>query len=151
MVLDLNSGQSTSLWEADPGMGSAFFSQFPRAALKWTYDNQIIFPWEKNGWMHLYSFDIKTENMSQLTYGDGIVEQYQINKDENYILFTTNINDIHRRHIGKIDLDSKKSVMLTSGEGSEFSPLFTKRGLVFLKTNLTEDSFNTSAEFTSAQ
>ena len=133
-VLDINNGRSSSLWTADIGMGSVFFDQFPQTALKWTNDNQLIFPWEKNGWMHLYSLDIQTGNMSQLTYGDGIVEQYQINKDENYILFTTNINDIHRRHIGKIDLDLKKSVMLTSGEGSEFSPLFTKRGLVFLKT-----------------
>ena len=32
-VLDLNSGQSASLWEADPGMCSAFFSQFPRATI----------------------------------------------------------------------------------------------------------------------
>ena len=133
-VLDLNSGQSTSLWEADPGMGSAFFSQFPRAALKWTYDNQIIFPWEKSGWMHLYSLDVQSRNTSQLTYGDGIVEQYHLNKEENYILFTTNVNDIHARHIGKIYLDSKKIVMLTNGEGTEVSPLPVKKGFVFLKT-----------------
>ena len=133
-VLDLSSGQSKSLWEADPGMGSAFFNQFPRAALKWTIDNQLIFPWEKNGWMHLYSLDVQSGNTSQLTYGDGIVEQYHLNKENNYILYTTNVNDMHARHIGKIYLDSKKNVMLTNGDGTEFSPLPVKKGFAFLKT-----------------
>ena len=133
-ILDIDTGVSSILWEADTGMGSAFFGQFPRAALEWTNNNQLIFPWEKEGWMHLYSLDTQSGNVHQLTYGDGIVEQYHLNKDENYILFTTNVNDMHRRHIGKIDLKSKKSFLLTNGEGSEVSPLSTKNGLVFLKT-----------------
>ena len=133
-ILDINTGQSKSLWMADTGMGSAFFGQFPRASIKWTNDNKLIFPWEKKGWMHLYSLDVRSAHISQLTFGSGIVEQYHLNKDENYILFTTNVNDIHRRHIGKIDLDSKKTTMLTNGDGSEVSPLPTKKGLVFLKT-----------------
>ena len=91
-ILDVDTGLSSILWEADIGMGSAFFGQFPRAALEWTNNNQLIFPWEKEGWMHLYSLDIQSGNVNQLTYGDGIVEQYHLNKDENYILFTTNVN-----------------------------------------------------------
>ena len=73
-------------------------------------------------------------NTSQLTYGDGIVEQYHLNKENNYILYTTNVNDIHARHIGKIYLDSKKNVMLTNGDGTEVSPLPVKKGFAFLKT-----------------
>ena len=106
-VLDLNSGQSNSLWEADPGMGSEFLI----SSLEILSNGPMtinLFSRGENGWMHLYSLDVQSRNTSQLTYGDGIVEQYHLNKEENYILFTTNVNDIHARHIGKIFLDSKK-------------------------------------------
>jgi len=133
-LLDINSGKARTIWKADKGMGSAFFSQFPSAALKWATEDQLIFPWEKEGWMHLYSLHITSGKTFLLTPGDGIVENYHLTADRRSILLTTNIGDLHRRHIGKIDLRSKELVMLTSGEGVEYSPHQTHFGIAFLKT-----------------
>ena len=55
-LIDFNTGKSHAIWKADEGMGSAFFGQFPQALLEWTADDQLIFPWEKEGWMHYISF-----------------------------------------------------------------------------------------------
>ena len=133
-LVDINSKKAQTLWKAEKGMGSAFFGQFPLAALKWTNNDKLIFPWEKKGWMHLYSIDISSRNLTQLTFGDGIVEQFYLDKEDNYILYTTNFEDLHRRHIGKINLNSQRIDMLTNNKGTEFNPLSTNQGIVFLKT-----------------
>ena len=133
-LLDIISKRAHTLWKADKGMGSAFFGQFPLAPLKWTNDDKLIFPWEKKGWMHLYSIDITSKNLTQLTFGEGIVEQFYLNKEDNYILYTSNFKDLHRRHIWKINLYSKKIDKLTDSKGIEFNPLSTNQGIVFLKT-----------------
>ncbi len=133
-LLEINSGKARAIWKADEGMGSSFFGQFPGAALEWATGDQLIFPSEKDGWMHLYALHIPTGQATLLTPGDGIVEDYHLTEDRSSILLTTNIGDLHRRHIGQLDLASKELVMLTSGEGVEFSPHQTHNGLAFLKT-----------------
>lgn len=133
-LLDINSGKAHVIWKADVGMGSVFFSQFPSAALEWVSGDQLVFPWEKEGWMHLYALHIPSGEATQLTSGNGIVEDYHMTADRGSLLLTTNIGDMHRRHIGMIDWVSKSLVMLTSGEGVEFSPHSTNIGIAFLKT-----------------
>ncbi|MFT6797743.1 MAG: dipeptidyl aminopeptidase/acylaminoacyl peptidase [Maribacter sp.] len=134
-LLEMASTKAREIWKADDDMGSAYFGQFPSAAIEWATNDQLIFPWEKKGWMHLYALQIQSGEVTELTSGEGIVEDYRLTRDRNALLFTTNVGDKHRRHIGKIDLESKKQVMLTSGEGVEFSPQETNTGIAFLKTS----------------
>ena len=133
-LIDFNTGKSHAIWKADEGMGSAFFGQFPQALLEWTADDQLIFPWEKQGWMQLYKLHTQSGEVIQLTSGDGIIEEYNLTPDGKHLLVVTNIGDIHRRHVGMIDLESKSLVMLTKGKGVEFNPHYTNNGIVFLKT-----------------
>ena len=133
-LIDFNTGKSHAIWKADEGMGSAFFGQFPQALLEWTADDQLIFPWEKEGWMQLYKLHTQSGEVIQLTSGDGIIEEYNLTPDGKHPLVVTNIGDIHRRHVGMIDLESKSLVMLTKGKGVEFNPHYTNNGIVFLKT-----------------
>ena len=132
---DLEIDQAKTIWKADEGMGSVFFGQFPSAALEWATPDELIFPWEKEGWMHLYALQISSGQTIELTEGAGIVEDYYLSRDKKTLLYTTNIGDLHRRHLGQIDLPSKKATMLTSGTNSEFSPHFTAYGVVFLTTS----------------
>ena len=133
-LLEINSGKAHAIWKADEGMGSAFFSQFPSAALEWASADQLIFPWEKEGWMDLYALHVPSGEAVHLTPGDGIVESYRLTADKKSLLITTNIGDLHRRHIGKVDMSSKTLVMLTSGEGVAYSPHPIENGIAFLKT-----------------
>ena len=134
-LLEMANGKAREIWKADEGMGSAYFGQFPSTAIEWANKDQLIFPWEKKGWMHLYALQIPSGEVTELTSGEGIVEDYRLSRDKSELLFTTNVGDTHRRHIGRIDLESKKQVMLTSGEGVEFSPQKTHTGIAFLKTS----------------
>ena len=133
-LINVNTGKGHAIWKADEGMGSAFFGQFPQASLEWTADDQLIFPWEKEGWMQLYKLHTQSGEVIQLTSGDGIIEEYNVTPDGKHLLVVTNIGDIHRRHVGMIDLESKSLVILTKGRGVEFNPHYTNNGVVFLKT-----------------
>lgn len=133
-LFELDSGKTTTVWKAHKEMGSVFFPQFPVTALEWAVGDQLIFPWEKEGWMHLYALHIPTAKVFHLTPGEGIIEDYRLTNDRKTILLTTNIGDLHRRHIGKVDLLSKTSTMLTHGEGVEFSPQPIDKSIAFLRT-----------------
>jgi dipeptidyl aminopeptidase/acylaminoacyl peptidase len=132
---DLQTEATKTIWKADEGMGSVYFGQFPELALEWTTNDELVFPWEKEGWMHLYALNIHSGEVTTLTKGDGIVEDYTLSEDRKTLVYTTNIGDLHRRHVGQIHLPSKKATMLTSGTSSEFSPALTAHGVVFLKTS----------------
>jgi hypothetical protein len=55
--VDLTTGQAKEIWKAQKGVGSNFFAGGLVADnhLFWTSDNMIIFPYEGDGWHHLYS------------------------------------------------------------------------------------------------
>lgn len=133
-ILDIDKGKANTIWTADEGIGSVYFSSFPSTALEWASGHELIFPWEKEGWMHLYALDISTGTSTLLTVGKGIVEDYYLSEDKQSLYYTTNINDLHRRHIGKVDLKSKQTSMLTSGLGVEYGPRPSSYGPVFLHT-----------------
>ena len=133
-VFDLEQHTSKKVWQADQGMGSVFFGQFPRAALEWIALDKLVFPWEKQGWMHLYALQTSTAKLTELTKGSGIVEDYSLSRDRQSLFITTNIGDIHRRHIGQIDLVTQNMKMLTEGKSSEFNAKETANGIAFLRT-----------------
>ena len=134
ILYNIEQEESKTIWQADRGMGSVYFNQFPGAALEWTSNDELVFPWEKEGWMHLYALQLGSGKVIELTQGDGIVEDYSLSKDNETLLYTTNIGDLHRRHIGEIQLSTKEVTLLTPGEGTEYSAKWTSNGLVFLKS-----------------
>src|SRR3984957_6870707 len=49
------SGAGRELWRASDGPGSAFHAMSAESQLFWGVVDRIVFPWERTGWMHLYS------------------------------------------------------------------------------------------------
>ena len=43
------------VWKADAGYGSAFQGVVADSQLYWGAGDRLVFPWEKDGWLHLYS------------------------------------------------------------------------------------------------
>jgi dipeptidyl aminopeptidase/acylaminoacyl peptidase len=133
-VKDFNTGTIKEVWKADPGQGSKLFDGLPvtENMLLWTFNNQLIFPWEKDGWVHLYQLDPATGKTQLITPGDGEVENVIISQDRQSLYYTCNIADINRRHIWKRDLKNNVSTQVTKGKGIEWSPVITATGLVVL-------------------
>ncbi len=138
-ILDVSTGEVRRLWKAAPGVGSAFFADLPVAGnlLWWGANNQLIFPYEKDGWQHLYALDAATKSIRLLTPGEGEIENVVLSKDGEVIYYTTNINDINRRHIWQVSVRDGSRQQLTSGSGIEWSPVICSNGLALLHSSAT--------------
>ena len=122
------------MWTAQPGRGSAF-RELHGTQLLWTADNHLVFPWEADGWSHLYSIAATGGKPQLLTPGGFEVEDAHLALDRKTILYASNQQDIDRRHIWTIAAAGGKPKPLTSGTGIEVSPIDTGEGIVLLRSD----------------
>ncbi len=132
MVSDIESGNSKQIWQAKEGVGSRYWSGGLVADnnLFWTADNYLIFPYEGDGWHHLYSISPNGGTAKLLTSGNGEVEYATYSADKKSIIYNANINDIDRRHLWQVSGDGTIK-QLTSGKGIEWSPMQVADGSVY--------------------
>ncbi len=142
-LLNVKTGSAKEIWRAQTGPGSVLFFDLPstKNLLLWTADNWIVFPSEKDGWAHLYALNSKDGKTRLLTPGEGEVENVVLNEDKNAIIYTTNHNDTHRRHIWKAKVAGGSPVQLSRGEGIEYSPVITTNGIVVLRASATSPAW----------
>jgi dipeptidyl aminopeptidase/acylaminoacyl peptidase len=138
-LLNVEDGTSKEIWKASAGQGSVLFGDLPVTdnLLLWGDNDQLVFPSEKDGWAHLYSLNMRNGNTHLLTPGDGEVENVVLSADKKEIIYTTNIRDIHRRHIWKVNISEGNPVLLSKGTGIEWSPAIIQNGVVVLHSTAT--------------
>jgi dipeptidyl aminopeptidase/acylaminoacyl peptidase len=106
------------IFKAKPGPGSVYREVVSDSQLLWTADNKIVFPWEADGWTHLYSVAPTGGAPIPLTPGNFEVEDVSLAANRKDIVYSSNQNDIDRRHLWKLGA----ATPLTSGEGIECKP-----------------------------
>lgn len=124
-VADISTGQGREIWKSAGGAGSVFRGVVTRNELMWGDGDRIVFPWERDGWIHLYSVSASGGTATLMTPGDFEVENASISADRKTIVYSSNQNDIDRRHVWKIAVDGTQPESLTSGTGIETSPVIT--------------------------
>src|SRR2546426_11575071 len=73
-VVDVVSGAGREVWKADTGRGSAFQDAVAANQLLWGAGDRLVFPWEKDGWTHLYAVPVAGGAPTLLTRGAFEVE-----------------------------------------------------------------------------
>jgi dipeptidyl aminopeptidase/acylaminoacyl peptidase len=138
-LFDVQSGNTKEIWKASAGRGSVFLNDIPTEEnlLWWCDGDQLIFPYEKEGWQHLYSLNINSGITKQLTPGNGEIENVTLSQDRKTIYYTTNISDINRRHIWKLSIADGKTEQLTKGNEIEWSPVIINDGLAIFHSSST--------------
>ncbi|HMP30172.1 MAG TPA: prolyl oligopeptidase family serine peptidase, partial [Saprospiraceae bacterium] len=136
-ITNLANLKSKKVFTAIEGMGSHLSNSVWTAEqnLIWKEPNQLIFPYEKNGWNQLYALNIENYQLKHITKGEGEVEWMQLSNDGKGIYYVTNIGDIERKHIGWIELNTLSIKKITTEEAIHFNPVETKEGWVFLKSD----------------
>ncbi|MBX9784151.1 MAG: DPP IV N-terminal domain-containing protein [Chitinophagaceae bacterium] len=142
-LLNVETGTAKEIWKAAKGNGSVFVDDLPVAdnKLLWAANNQLIFPWEKDGWVHLYALDIETKKTKLLTPGDGEVENTTLSADKQFVYYTCNISDINRRHIWKVNVNDAHTELLTKGDQIEWNPVVTENGFATLRSSATKPAW----------
>ena len=122
-VADIATGNGHPIWKANPGSGSVFHEIVGDHQVFWGADGHLVFPWEKDGWTHLYTVPVQGGPATLLTPGDFIVEDVSLNPDRRTIVYSSNQNDIDRRHVWSVSVAGGSPEQLTRGTGIETAPV----------------------------
>jgi len=137
-IADISTGKTKELWSAKPGRGSVLHQGIPVVDnMLWWMGDRIVFPWERDGWQHLYSVPSMGGETLLLTPGDGEIESVDVARDGKSLIYVTNIGDIDRRHIYKVAVTGGKPQQLSVGDGIEYAPVESAAGIVCLRTDAT--------------
>lgn len=132
-VADASSGAARQVWRSGdtdndsyPGLGGEDF-------WKWVAGDRLLFPSEKDGWIHLYSIAASGGALTALTPGEFEAENVVLSPDKSFFVFAANKNDIDRRHLWRVSVSGGAPQQITKGDGIEMSPAFFDNGrrLVF--------------------
>jgi Tol biopolymer transport system component len=78
-------------------------------------NDTITFASEQDGWNHLYSISADGGTPTLLTPGSFDVEDVSLGADQQSLLYSSNQNDVDRRHIWRVALPNGKPQALTQG------------------------------------
>ncbi|MGA3042769.1 MAG: prolyl oligopeptidase family serine peptidase [Bryobacteraceae bacterium] len=134
-VANAADGTGRQIWRAGQGPGSVFHAMVAENQLFWGAGDRIVFPWEKDGWQHLYSVSAEGGEATALTPGEFEIEHVSFTEDGREALFSSNQNDIDRRHIWLVAVNSGPARPVTGGEGLEWSPVAAAGGVAYLHSD----------------
>jgi len=135
-LADATTGSAHPVFRAAVGDGSVFHPTAAAQQIFWTAGGHLVFPWERNGWCHLYSLPASGGNPQELTPGEGEVEDVALSQDGKTIYYNANIGDIDARHLWRVSASSP-ATQLTSGDRIDWapSPIADDSALFFLASS----------------
>jgi dipeptidyl aminopeptidase/acylaminoacyl peptidase len=128
LVAEVSTGKARQVFRAEAGRGSVFRGISARDQLLWADGDRIVFPWEGDGWTHLYAVPVSGGAPTPLTPGAFEVEYVSLSPDRRTIFYNSNQNDIERRHVWSLSVSGGTPTALTSGSGLEWAPAATGDG-----------------------
>lgn len=139
-LYNFQTGKARQIFLAERGPGSVFHSIVAETQLFWS-GNQLVFPWERDGWCHLYSMPVAGGQPALLTPGAGEVEHVGASADGTRIFYSSNFGDIDRRHLWSIDPGrAGQPRPVTKGSSIEWAPtpLPDSSALIYLSSGVAE-------------
>lgn len=135
-IADAANGRGREIFRASRGRGSAFRAVVAEDQILWAEGDRIVFPWEKEGWTHLYSVSAAGGEAIALTPGAFEVEHVRLAPDRKSVVYSSNQNDEDRRHLWRVRLAGGAPQALTTGDEIEWAPTATSDGggLAFLRS-----------------
>jgi dipeptidyl aminopeptidase/acylaminoacyl peptidase len=122
-IADASTLTGREVWRAKPGPGSAFHAMVADNQILWADGDRLVFPWESDGWCHLYSVSTEGGPAKLLTPGEFEIEHVSLSHDRRQLLFSSNQDDIDRRHIWRVPAaGGSPTPIVKLGEGIEWSP-----------------------------
>lgn len=135
---DVKTGQGRRVWIADAGPGSVFHptisanNDVPSATnLFWTKHDDLVFPWEKSGWLHLYAVPVQGGTARALTVGKFEVIHVVFSQDRKRLVYSSTQDDTDRMHIWTVDTEHGPAVRIGQSHAIEDLPQIGADGALF--------------------
>ena len=137
-IAAVDTGIGREVWRAKEGPGSVFRAVSAANQIQWTEGGRLVFPWEGDGWTHLYMISAAGGEATLLTPGNFEVEDVALRAGGRDVVFSSNQGDIDRRHLWRVPVVGAPTapVALTSGTGIECKPApLDDRAIAFLQSD----------------
>jgi len=121
-IASAETAAAREMWRASAGPGSVFREVTAANQLLWTDGGRLVFPWEADGWTHLYSVPAAGGPPILLTPGAFEVDQAALSADRRDIVYSSNQGDPDRRHLWSVAVAGGPPSALTTGPGIESFP-----------------------------
>ncbi|HEX8307236.1 MAG TPA: alpha/beta fold hydrolase [Allosphingosinicella sp.] len=145
-IVDLASGSAREAWAAPPGAGGRYYESRGQD-LHWSKDGQLVFPWERSGWLHPHALDSdKGGTPRDLTPGAFEVEMFMLGADGRSLVYAGNQGDLDRRHVWRRPLSGGRPERATSGTGIETAPVLGGTALAVIATGVSSPAHPALAE-----
>jgi len=128
---DVKTGQGRRVWIADAGAGSVFHPTPSATNLFWTNHDDLVFPWEKSGWLHLYAVPVQGGTARALTVGKFEVTHVVFSQDRKRLVYSSAQDDTDRLHIWTVDVEHGSAVRTDQSHAIEDMPQIGADGALF--------------------
>ena len=128
---DVKTGQGRRAWIADAGPGSVFHPTLSATNLFWTNHDDLVFPWEKSGWLHLYAVPVQGGTARALTVGKFEVTHVVFSQDRKRLVYSSTQDDTDRMHIWTVDAEHGSAVRTAQSHAIEDYPQIGADGTLF--------------------
>jgi dipeptidyl aminopeptidase/acylaminoacyl peptidase len=133
-IADAASGEGRRIWAADSGAGSAFAPTLAQRNLLWNSNDELVFPWEKTGWLQLYAIPARGGALRPITHGQFEVVHMVLSPDRHRLVYSSN-EDIDRMHVWTVDFKDGQSrgsaTPASKGHAIEDYPAVSGDGTIF--------------------
>jgi len=127
-VWNAASNKSRVIWQSSNDVNGSFPDEGEEVAFHFAAENRITFASDQDGWSHLYSISADGGAPMLLTPGNFSFQDVTLTPDRKELIYSSNENDIDRRHISRVSIDHSGPVALTHGETIEWTPVVTGDG-----------------------
>ena len=133
----VDSGTARMVWQAESGLRGRLRSPTTGESMLWS-GRHLLFFMERDDFQHLYSLamDSVSPSPKQLTTGACEVEEPSPTVNGATVYFSSNCNDIDRKHIWRVAVDgSSAPEQLTTGASIDYAPAVTRTHVLFLRAD----------------
>src|SRR5882672_10843119 len=111
------------IWKSGLGLDDSLPQLTADASFLFGAKNRIVFSSEQDGWNHLYSVATPGGPATLLTPGRFETEDVTLSADRASVIFSSNQDDVDRRHLWRVGVEGGTPVAVTRGETMEWLPL----------------------------
>jgi dipeptidyl aminopeptidase/acylaminoacyl peptidase len=127
-VADAQTGDAKEIWRSGDSENDSYSGFAGGDFWQWVAGDRLLFPSEKDGWVHLYSISADGGALTALTPGEFEVENVALSPDKSFAVVSTNRNDIDHRHLWRVNVAGGPPQPITSGDGIEMYPVLFDNG-----------------------
>ncbi|HEX3950385.1 MAG TPA: prolyl oligopeptidase family serine peptidase [Steroidobacteraceae bacterium] len=129
-IADAASGEGRRVWVSDPGAGSSFHPSLSAKNLLWNSRDELVFPWEKTGWLQLYAVPARGGAIRPVTGGQFEVVHMALSADRRRLVYSSN-EDIDRMHVWSIDFQGGQRAPAAKDRAIEDYPQISGDGTIY--------------------